>query len=169
VPHRYLSTRKKIAVAAQMVNATCRRGTASKVHASMNWFGMARITGFCVIFFLLTTWVFHSLSPTMSQKHLSGHHRIHSMNWQELAAGKRQQINDKIAKKWVLDSNIIDKAQSLRSLAGTFIEDLLDHETVKITALDNVDLVDALSTGSLTSVQVVSAFCKRAVYAHQLV
>ena len=91
------------------------------------------------------------------------------MNWQELAAGKRQQINDKIAKKWVLDSNIIDKAQSLRSLAGTFIEDLLDHETVKITALDNVDLVDALSTGSLTSVQVVSAFCKRAVYAHQLV
>ena len=91
------------------------------------------------------------------------------MNWQQLAAKKRQQTNDKIAKKWLLDSDVIDKAQSSRSLAGPFIEDLLDHETVKITALDSFDLVDALSTGSLTAVQVVTAFCKRAVYAHQLV
>jgi len=130
---------------------------------------MARTTSFCIIFFLLTTWVLHSLSAALSQEHLPGHHRIHSMNWQELAAKKRQQTNDKIAKKWVLDSDIIDKAQSSRSLAGPFIEDLLDDETVKITALDNVDLVDALSTGSLTAVQVATAFCKRAVYAHQLV
>ena len=105
----------------------------------------------------------------MSQKHLLGHQRKHSMNWKELAAQKRQQTNNKIAKEWILDTDIIGKAQSSRILAGPFIENLLDHETLKITALDNVDLVDALSRGSLTAVQVSTAFCKRAVYAHQLV
>jgi amidase len=74
-----------------------------------------------------------------------------------------------MGKEWVLDSDIIGKAQSSRILAGPFIEDLLDHETVAVTALDNADIVDAMSRGSLTAVQVATAFCKRTVYAHQLV
>lgn len=38
-----------------------------------------------------------------------------------------------------------------------------------ITSLDPVDITERLQTGSLTSVEVVTAFCKRSAISHQLV
>lgn len=91
------------------------------------------------------------------------------MSWEESAANKRVQIDAKIPQDWRLDPETIKKARNERSIAGNFIRGLLDYETLAITELDNVDLVGAMAEGSLTAVEVTTAFCKRAVYAHQLV
>jgi hypothetical protein len=89
--------------------------------------------------------------------------------WQKTAAMKRDKIFHRIPEEWVLPRKIVEKAKDRRKLTGSFIEELLDSRTRDITSLDSVELVDAVSNGSLTAVQVTSAFCKRAAFAHQLV
>lgn len=89
--------------------------------------------------------------------------------WQKTAAMKRDKIFHKIPEEWVLPREIVEKAKDRRKLTGSFIEELLDSRTRDITKLDSVELVDAVSNGSLTAGQVTSAFCKRAAFAHQLV
>lgn len=64
---------------------------------------------------------------------------------------------------------MIDNAKRRRSIVGEFIEGLLDTETHRITSLDPVDIVEGTSNGSLSAVQVVKAFSKRAAIGHQLV
>ena len=89
--------------------------------------------------------------------------------WQDTAQGKKLEIQSKILQEWILDSFIVERAQTRNSIAGDLIEDLLEPKDHQITNLDAVTLVSAVADGSLSAVQVVTAFCKRAAYAHQLV
>jgi hypothetical protein len=92
-----------------------------------------------------------------------------NQSWKEIASEKRCRNMDKIPKDWILPESVVKKSQATRSIAGQFIEDLLDEETLSITKLDVPEIVERTSNGSLTAVKVVTAYSKRAAYAHQLV
>ncbi|PVH73421.1 amidase [Cadophora sp. DSE1049] len=91
-----------------------------------------------------------------------------NQSWKEIASEKRFRNMDKIPRNWILPESVVKKSQTTRSIAGHFIEDLLDEETLSITKLDVPDIVERTSNGSLTAVQVVTTYSKRAAYAHQL-
>ncbi|KAK0670021.1 Acetamidase [Cercophora samala] len=93
---------------------------------------------------------------------------VHPQSWQQVVAAKLQRDNDKIPVDWRLDSNIIARAKTTKRLTGDFIESLLDSHSMAITSLDIPDLVAFMENGTLTAVQVITAFCKRAAFAHQL-
>jgi hypothetical protein len=89
--------------------------------------------------------------------------------WQDIAARKRQQTLDKIPTDWILTPATLETAKHQRSIAGQFLDELLDIESRRITNMDGLEIVKSTSTGALTVVQVVTAFAKRACYGHQLV
>lgn len=119
--------------------------------------------GIFLIAIVLLLWVSFA-STNMS---FPGFARRHT--WQEIAALKRTEIHNKIPKEWILPSSTVNYAKQQRKITGSFIEDLLDKHTLEITSLDPVDITERLQTGSLTSVEVVTAFCKRSAISHQLV
>src|ERR1700726_1577424 len=86
-------------------------------------------------------------------------------SWRDIARNKMQEGFGKIPKEWVLSSSILNKAKTRRKIAGDFIEGLLDDETIHTTNLDAPELIQHMSNGSVSAVQVVTAFCKRAAYA----
>ncbi|KAI0602177.1 amidase signature domain-containing protein [Biscogniauxia sp. FL1348] len=88
--------------------------------------------------------------------------------WKDIVDVKVAVDRAKIPKEWLLDPGIVSDAKSRRSIAGEFIESLLDNESRQITSMDVTDLVQSMSEGRLKATQVVTSFCKRAAYAHQL-
>lgn len=89
--------------------------------------------------------------------------------WQSIAAAKRREIMSKIPKEWLRSDNVLAEGKERKQIAGEFIERLLDSKTLNITCLDNEELLELMSSGYLSATEVISAFCKRAAYAHQLV
>lgn len=89
--------------------------------------------------------------------------------WQEIVASKRKALYGLIPEDWLLPSEVLTRAENTPKLVGSFIESLLDQGTKEITALDPVDIVARIRDGTFTAVEVTTAFCKRAAYAHQLV
>ncbi len=92
-----------------------------------------------------------------------------NQSWKDIAFEKRCRDMDKIPKDWILSESVMKKSKATRSIAGHFIEDLLDEETLLITKLDVPEIVERTSNGSLTAVKVVTGYSRRAAYAHQLV
>jgi amidase len=90
-------------------------------------------------------------------------------SWKTIAAERRAEIHKKIPTEWLLPSAVLEKGKQEKRIVGSFIEGLLDSDTLKITSLDPVEIASRIATGALTSVKVVTAFCKRAAFAHQLV
>ncbi|KAL2866696.1 amidase signature domain-containing protein [Aspergillus lucknowensis] len=88
--------------------------------------------------------------------------------WQQVASGKRQANLAKIPPDWILEPQLLEDGRSRLSIAGDYIEDLLDDKSRYITDMDVPELVARMKDGTLTAVEVVTAFCKRAAYAHQL-
>ncbi|KAJ5637117.1 Amidase [Penicillium lividum] len=101
-----------------------------------------------------------------------------SNSWQEKAARKREENADRIPSEWRVSDQFMAKFDAPLSdhkndliRAGAVRESgiLTDHE-LKITEEYSVtDLISALANGSLTSVEVTLAYCKRAAVAQQLV
>ncbi|EWG51017.1 hypothetical protein FVEG_10130 [Fusarium verticillioides 7600] len=89
-------------------------------------------------------------------------------SWETRAAAKRAATLDKIPSEWRLSSEDIERAQSQRDITGPFIEQFLDEETVSITSLKTVEILNAVSERELTATKVVRAFCQRAAVAHQI-
>lgn len=89
--------------------------------------------------------------------------------WQMLAAEKRQHEMSKIPEDWLLSTKVVEEAKNRKAITGGYIEGLLDPDSRRITTLESMELLKSLGNGSLSAVQVVSAFSKRAAYAHQLV
>ena len=94
---------------------------------------------------------------------------VEPQKWQEIAAAKRSENLVKIPSEWRLDDSVIADGRKQKQLAGAFIESLLDQETLTITSLEVDEMLRQVKNGSLTSVQVTQAFCKRGAFAHQLV
>ncbi|OTB14987.1 hypothetical protein K445DRAFT_301576 [Daldinia sp. EC12] len=88
--------------------------------------------------------------------------------WRQIAEDKRQSNLNKIPAEWRLSDSVVQESKSSRKITGDFFDRLLDDETRRITSLDAEDLLRDISNSNLTAVQVVTAFSKRAAYAHQL-
>lgn len=89
--------------------------------------------------------------------------------WQKIAARKGQVELDKIPKKWLLCPDCLSRAKTQTDTTGSFIESLLGHKSRSITSLSVPDLMAKTKDGSLSAVELVTAFCERAAYGHQLV
>jgi hypothetical protein len=90
-------------------------------------------------------------------------------SWRDVALMKREGELAKIPPEWRLAEDTLEEASQRKVIAGPFIEGLLDENTLRITRLDPVHLVESTSNGSQSVYDVVKAFCKRAAYGHQLV
>ena len=89
--------------------------------------------------------------------------------WQDVAAAKRKETVEKIPEDWRLPEAVLIDGRKEKKIAGDFIEGLLDPRTREITGFDGGAILELISNGSLTTIEVTKAFCKRAAYAHQLV
>lgn len=92
-----------------------------------------------------------------------------SPTWRQKAAKKKERDLAKIPNEWRLPPITIDQAKTRCSIADDFIDSLLDPKTTHITNLDLPILMQMTRSGSLSAVELVTAFCKRAAYGHQLV
>ena len=87
-------------------------------------------------------------------------------SWKEIADKKKKEQIDRIPKEWLIsvDSELKD-VRSVPHECG-----LLSARELEITELDNVEiLLHKLAEGEWSSVEVTTAFYKRAIIAHQLV
>lgn len=89
--------------------------------------------------------------------------------WEQVVADKLVAGRSKIPEDWRLGVDVILRAKSSKQIAGNFLERLLDAETRHITSYDVADLRARMANGSLSALQVVTAYCKSAAFAHQLV
>lgn len=87
--------------------------------------------------------------------------------WEAIVTDKRKRQSESIPKEWLirlpseerLDVRLVPKECGL-----------LTTKELEITELDDVDtLLLNLASGKWTSVEVTTAYCKRAIIAHQLV
>lgn len=95
-----------------------------------------------------------------------------NQSWEELAKQKRAAQYARIPAAWRLSQPNIDRyKQSERGVLHVPREcGLLSSSEIKITEnYDAVALVSELRSGTLTAVEVTTAFCKRAALAQQLV
>jgi len=87
--------------------------------------------------------------------------------WQELAADKKRRQTASIPKEWLITQpadDVLDVTDVPTSCG------LLSARELEITAVSEVAiLLNKLATGEWSSVEVTTAFCKRAIIAHQLV
>ncbi|CAH0028311.1 unnamed protein product [Clonostachys rhizophaga] len=88
--------------------------------------------------------------------------------WRDTLQKKLAADKEKIPKHWRLKPEVITWAKRQPKISGEVIENLLDDETGRITNMNPQELIDQMSQGKLSAVQVVSAFCKRAAYCHQI-
>ncbi|KAJ4152800.1 hypothetical protein LMH87_009320 [Akanthomyces muscarius] len=89
-------------------------------------------------------------------------------HWQTVVSAKKAELAAKIPQEWLLSQTVIDDARSRRSIAGDFLDSLLDPRNRDITTREPAEIVHDIASGNLSSVDVVTAFCKRASYIHQI-
>jgi amidase len=94
-------------------------------------------------------------------------------DWQELAKSKRESVAAKIPKDWLLPPTLTaqyNETSTLNVLDVPRTCGLLTEVELAITEnYDATDLIRLMSTGELKSIDVVTAFCKRAAIAQQCV
>lgn len=87
------------------------------------------------------------------------------MAWETLATDKRSRILASIPSEWRIKTPpTTDSVMGYPKESG-----IMSGEELAITESSATDLVVKLAAGSLSSVAVTTAFCKRAALAHQLV
>ncbi|PSN60281.1 amidase [Corynespora cassiicola Philippines] len=94
-------------------------------------------------------------------------------NWEQVAASKRASVAKKIPSEWRLPSSVtsqISENSYLSVLDVPRSSGLLTEKELELTErYDATALVELMSAGTVKSVDVVTAFCKRAAIAHQTV
>lgn len=88
------------------------------------------------------------------------------LSWQEIAADKRKRQAATIPKDWIITppSDDVKDVSKFPETCG-----LLSAHEITITNADVPELLEKLAKGEWSSVDVTTAFSKRAVVAHQLV
>lgn len=90
-----------------------------------------------------------------------------SKHWTEIAAEKKGRQAASIPKEWIL-TNLPSK-DTLNVVGFPEKSGLLTAKEVEITNTEVEVLLDKLAQGTWSSVEVTTAFSKRAIIAHQLV
>lgn len=89
--------------------------------------------------------------------------------WHEIAGAKKAEQLSRIPKEWILpDSALVTDAVDLRPIAS--LSGILSGRELEITGetYDATALLAKIADGTYTSVEVVTAFCKRAAVAQQV-
>lgn len=86
--------------------------------------------------------------------------------WQEIAAKKKQEQIDKLPKEWLIKT---PPESQLNVLSVPKDCGLLSSEELEITETPVEDILPKLASAEWSSVQVTTAFYKRAIIAHQVV
>ncbi|THV54386.1 hypothetical protein BGAL_0028g00420 [Botrytis galanthina] len=86
------------------------------------------------------------------------------MSWQDIAKDKKDRIDASIPPEWRLKF----QPAGDNVMENTDIGDVMSTNEISITNSSATDLVAKMAKGKLTSVEVTTAFCKRAALAHQL-
>lgn len=89
--------------------------------------------------------------------------------WQDRAAEKVARTASKIPPNWRISQEDRDRARKTTNLTGPFIQSFLSKDEVRIVRLDSNSLVQKIASRSLSSLEVVNAYCKTAAIAHQIV
>lgn len=89
-------------------------------------------------------------------------------SWKNIAAGKQKERNDRIRAAWRIDVNQYRGRRNVIDVPSTC--GILNPDELRITSdFDAVSLVERLRDGLFTAEEVVTAFCKRAAVAQQVV
>lgn len=88
--------------------------------------------------------------------------------WQALHDAKKAEQNSRIPEAWKLKKFPAEDTRDLRSVVANC--GILTERELEITGdhYDATSLAIAIAAGSFTSVEVVTAFCKRAAIGHQV-
>ena len=124
-----------------------------------------RKVGSLALLFIFLLWLFCDTKLGPQDLRLD----MDRQTWQDRVAAKQRDTMAKIPQDWLLSDTILSEGKKQTKIAGKFIEDLLDPETRGITGRDSDEILELIATGSLSALEVILAFCKRAAYAHQLV
>lgn len=92
-----------------------------------------------------------------------------SSSWQSIRDAKKAEQVARIPPEWLISGPLLEEARSAvdpRTYVAKF--ELLSQEELDITSLDATDLTARISDGQYSSVQVVTAFCKRCAIGQQL-
>jgi amidase len=113
------------------------------------------------------------LSASISEHHFHMEPVLPIADWQELAKSKKESVAAKIPKDWLLPSTLTSQYNETSTLNVLDVPrtcGLLTEQELAITEdHDATALVQLMSKGELKSVDVVTAFCKRAAIAQQCV
>ncbi|RSM18086.1 hypothetical protein CDV31_003008 [Fusarium ambrosium] len=94
--------------------------------------------------------------------------RMNESSWEARAAAKREAIMAKIPQPWRLAPEDLERAAQQRDLTGSFINGFLDKQTVSITSMDSLPILESISSGKSSAMEVTTAFCRTAAIAHQI-
>lgn len=101
---------------------------------------------------------------------LSNHLPVPTMApWQDIVAEKKQRQLDAIPKKWIIPADSLPPSSELDVSSYVASHSLLTDLDKEITNSTVEDLLPKLSQGVWSSVDVTTAFYKRAIIAHQVV
>jgi hypothetical protein len=96
-----------------------------------------------------------------------------SANWKQLVDQKRTDRESKIPTEWRIPNAVAAQVSPKSHLSAFDLlkeSGILTPKEIEITEhYDATQLLDLMAKGKMSSVQVTSAFCKRAAVAHQLV
>jgi len=98
-------------------------------------------------------------------------------SWQAIAEKKRRQLREAIPPEWRLPEGFVASLQSQAQKPNSLIElgvveksGILSETELYITGKYSAnELLESLTSGKLKAIQVVTAYCKRAAIAQQLV
>ncbi len=94
-------------------------------------------------------------------------------DWKDLVAQKRTETTKALPQEWRLSSSILDTISASADISVLDVPakcGLLTEKELDITEnYDAVDLIAKMAAKELSSLDVTTAFCKRAAVAHQVV
>lgn len=88
------------------------------------------------------------------------------MAWKDLAEKRKALLEEAIPAEWRIKG--LDSTE-VSALSAPKESGILSSDELMMTEMSAVDLVERLAAGTLTSLALTTAFCKRAAIAHQTV
>lgn len=90
------------------------------------------------------------------------------MSWQTIVQQKRKSLNDAIPKEWIVPNIKDDMISKGFVNTSKYLDSILPVNETVIINKDLVELSELISLGKLSALEVTTAFCHRAIYAHQI-
>lgn len=87
------------------------------------------------------------------------------MTWEQIGKVKREAVFSKIPKKWVIEVPSIEQEPN----ALKYLDANLPPEETAIVNYSMMQLIEKVSKGELTSIEITEAYCHRAALTHQII